>query len=64
MHDLDRVRETRLTISSGLMTPNWISRICRTGAEEYVRVMVIVTKSIRVQWGLEVRVARHLEYRV
>jgi hypothetical protein len=33
-----------LTISSGLITPNWISRICLTGAEEYGKVTVIVAK--------------------
>ena len=32
----------RLTISSGLITPNWISRICFTGADEYAKVTVIV----------------------
>jgi hypothetical protein len=31
-----------LTISSGLITPNWISRIWRTGAEEYGNVTVIL----------------------
>jgi len=31
-----------LTISSGLMTPNWISLICRIGADEYGNEIVIL----------------------
>jgi hypothetical protein len=37
-------KEETLTISSGLMTPNWISRICLIGAEEYGKVSVILLK--------------------
>lgn len=37
-----------LTISSGLITPNWISRICLTGAEEYGNVSVMVEKRFQV----------------